>query len=232
MVVTTTKLQPPHSNPKPPMNTHPADYFILRNGKTHGPCSLDELRTYISYGSMQPNDMVSPAGRAEWSPAAKVLASIPEPDERGSADSDPWLARLLYVLRRTAQQFKGRSADSAPPLEMRHRVVRFREWEKVPLRARGTNVIWRMIGGFLCNPPQLWAACAQVFSGRVFRRSTDEEGYLKTWSRNMESFCAALIVLHTMVWCVLIVVLSDKAAPFIKIASQIMTESYKELMNG
>ncbi len=216
------------------MNLEIDDYFIMRNGHAHGPCSLDELRNYLAYGSMMPGDLVSAAGQANWRSVTEVLAAAQarDDDDLGSRDTDPWHQRMAFVLRRTWRRLKGEARDESSSLEIRRRVVRFRDWEQVPPSARGSRVLWLLITGFLFSPPRLWAACAQVFSTRVFRRSADEAGYLKTWPRGMETVGALLIVTQTALWCSLLLLAADKAAPTLRLVSTVVNESYRDWMKG
>jgi hypothetical protein len=62
------QAQPPHQS-----------WYVSRMGQVYGPIAIEHLRMWAQQGQLAPNDMVAPAGTADWRPAS----SIP--------DLAPWL---------------------------------------------------------------------------------------------------------------------------------------------
>jgi GYF domain 2 len=198
------------------------DFFILRGGKAHGPCSLEELRSYLAYGSMQLGDMVCRVGSTQWQ-QVHTLPELrpPEPDPEIFENVPSWLQWLRPVLNYFV---KNNTTQGNLNLAPRRRVVRYRDYSKVPEAHRSGATASKLFWGFLFFPPRLWSASATVFSQRVYRNSADANGYLKTWPRWVEMLCAVMITVNALAWMLAIYWLVDTAIP---IAHEALTEFMK-----
>lgn len=181
------------------MTNNAANFYIHRKGKAHGPCSLDELRTYLAYGSVKPDELVAEAGTDHWQTVQSMfITSTLETDASlDDAPTNPW-AWLRQRWQQRANSLE--QNDLLAALKIRRRVIRYRDWEKVPHAVRSTEVIQQMIVGFCVFPPSLWLACARVLSSRIIRPTTDNDGYLKSWPAAMQTVCTLLIVANTLAW--------------------------------
>jgi hypothetical protein len=84
-------------------------YYIAKGQKTLGPCTLDDLRNFLAYGSISHGDLVMRDGEDHWHPVAS-LQEMAAPEDVPEA--------------------RERSASSLLP---RRRTVRYRDYERVPL---------------------------------------------------------------------------------------------------
>lgn len=150
-------------------------YYITKGRKTVGPCTLDDLLSYVAYGSVQPEDLVRRDGDSEWSPLSQL-------EELRSLD-DP-------------------SGTRRQDITQRRRVVRYREYERVPEMFRSGVVLRRLILGFLFYPPSLWHGAGAIFHDRIYSREKDAGGFLLHWPRWVSSLAAAMLVINTLAWCV------------------------------
>lgn len=160
------------------------EFYIKKAGKILGPCSLEDLRTYLAYGSARPGDLVRRGGEEAWSP----LRGLPEFLDQGIE-------------------------DLASEITSRRRVARYRDYEKVPPGQRSGVVLGRIILGFLLFPPLLWKGASAVFQERVFTPEADEQGFLKCWPRWVSGLLYPLLVVNAALWIVLLWIAFAKAAP-------------------
>jgi len=154
-----------------------ANYYISKGQKVVGPCSLDDLFSYLAYGSMRDSDLVRREGSTEWTP----LRSLEE-----FQSTDPATARDITTRRRTA---------------------RYRDYTKVPENRRGSVILMRLIVGFFLFPPLLWKGAICVFQDRIYSGKTDAKGYLLCWPRWIEPVVSGMLVLNgllcaSLVWWV------------------------------
>lgn len=200
------------------------EFFILRHGKPHGPCSLDELKAYVAYGSLRPNELVGAAGTDNWQPVSAVLAPpASEPDEE---PANVWEKMRLWWQRRNSPE----EAVRADLISQRRRAVRYRDWDKVPPGVRSGIVFWRILTGFLFFPPRLWAACSMVFTQRIIRNKVDDSGYLKTWPSGVEVVCTLLIIVNALAWWLGLQWLVFKGLPVAQQAASAFSVSFEEMM--
>ena len=94
-------------------------YFLSKGGKTVGPCTLDDLRSYLAYGSVKASDLVMRDGETQWKPLLD-----------------------LGELRLHEGE------DFVQDITRRQRVARYRDYDKVPLPKRGGWVLREMLVGF------------------------------------------------------------------------------------
>jgi len=163
-----------------------SQYFLTKSGKTVGPCTLDDLRSYLAYGSVRDSDLTMRADEQVWMP--------------------------LHQLEELQLE---QGTESLQEITRRRRVVRYRDYEKVPLKQRGGWVLQEMLLGFFFFPPKLWHASAKVFQERIFRRDTDQEGFLKYWPRWVEILIQMLLIINAIAWVMLIWVVTSNAMPIV-----------------
>ncbi|GEP40889.1 DUF4339 domain-containing protein [Brevifollis gellanilyticus] len=162
-------------------------YYISKGGKTVGPCTLDDLRSYLAYGSVQVHDLALRDGETDWRPLLQL-------DE----------LRLHE------------GADFVQDITRRQRVARYREYEKVPLPKRSGWVLREMLIGFFFFPPKLWRASASVLQGRVYRPEANADGFLKHWPRWVEFFVQFMLIVNAAVWILLLWVITMNAMPLVR----------------
>ena len=167
-------------------------YYIAKGQKTLGPCTLDDLRSFLAYGSISQGDLVMRDGEQQWHPVASIQ-EIAAPEDVSKA--------------------RERSATGLLP---RRRTVRYRDYERVPLEQRAGKVLAWLTLGFLIFPPLLWRAAHAIFSARIFRRRTDENGYLICWPRWVEVLTTVLIVINGITWLSLIALTWSHAGPLVR----------------
>lgn len=163
-----------------------ASYYIAKGHKTLGPCSKDDLRNFLAYGSIRDSDLVKRADEEQWRPVSSLLELH---------------AEGLVV------------ADGLTVLPTRRRVARYRDYNRVPYNQRGGTVMRRMILGFLFLPPLLWWAAVALYSDHIFRQKKDENGYLLVWGRWVEVLVTILIIVNVVAWWVVITYSSWWLAP-------------------
>lgn len=201
------------------------EFFILRHGKPHGPCSVDELKAYLAYGSLRPDELVGAAGTDNWLPVSKVVA--PPVTEVEEEPDNWWEALCLWWRRRNTSE----DAVSATDLiNQRRRAVRYRDWDKVPQGVRSGIVFWRILTGFLFFPPRLWAACSTVFTQRIIRNNADDNGYLKTWPAGVEVICTLLIIVNALAWWLGLQWIVFIGLPVVQQAMAAFSVSFEEMM--
>ena len=150
-----------------------ASYYIAKGHKTLGPCSKDDLRNLLAYGSIRDSDLVKRDDEEQWRPVSSLLELH---------------AEGLVV------------ADGLTMLPTRRRVARYRDYNRVPYNQRGGTVMRRMILGFLFLPPLLWWAAVALCSDHIFRQKKDENGYLLVWGRWVEVLVTILIIVNVVAW--------------------------------
>lgn len=138
-----------------------------------GPCSKDDLRNFLAYGSIKDSDLVKHEHDEQWRPLSTLL----ELHAEGQISADGLTARPT-----------------------RRRVARYRDYNRVPYNQRGGAVLRRMIMGFLFVPPLLWLAAVSLYSDHIFRQKKDENGYLKVWGRWVEVLVTIMIIVNAFAW--------------------------------
>lgn len=51
-------------------------YFVLRNGQTYGPYTLEDLRSYVQSGNVLLSDLAKNEAMPEWLPVQSILGSV------------------------------------------------------------------------------------------------------------------------------------------------------------
>ena len=176
-------------------------FYITKGEKTVGPCTLDDLRSFVAYGSIRESDLIRREGEATWTPLRYL-------SEFSSKDGDPPTSKDLTVPRRTA---------------------RYREYDKVPYRHRGGRVLKDLIIGFLIFPPLLWRAAIAVFQGRIYTRKKNEDGYLITWRRGVDRLVTCLLIVNSVAWVAGVWWISVEAGPLVREVSSMLSTATTEL---
>ncbi len=176
------------------------EFYIKKGGKSLGPCTLDDLRTYLAYGSARDADLVMRAGESAWMP----LRELPEFRDQGIE-------------------------ELASEITRRRRVARYRDYEKVPPARRSGVVLGRIILGFLFFPPLLWKASAAVFQDRIYTAEADESGFLKPWPTWVSNVLYPLLVINAVVWVIGLWVLFSQAAPLAREIIQVFKSGAADL---
>ncbi|MBB5035232.1 GYF domain-containing protein [Prosthecobacter vanneervenii] len=154
-----------------------AAYYIAKGQKTLGPCSKDDLRNFLAYGSIRDSDLVKREDEEQWRPVSSLMEL----------------------------QLEGQVvADGLTVLPTRRRVARYRDYHRVPYNQRGGTVLRRLIMGFLFFPPMLWMAAVALYTDHIFRQKKDENGYLIVWGRWVEVLATVLIILNAILWWMLL----------------------------
>jgi hypothetical protein len=164
-----------------------SQYFLTKSGKTVGPCTLDDLRSYLAYGSVRDCDLTMRAGEQVWMP-----------------------------LRQLEELQLDQGTESLQEITRRRRIVRYREYEKVPLKQQSGWAIQELLLGFLFFPPKLWRASAIVFQERIFRRKADEEGFLTYWPRWVETVVQIMLIVNAVVWVLMLWLVTSHAMPIVR----------------
>lgn len=150
-----------------------AAYYIAKGQKTLGPCSKDDLRNFLAYGSIRDSDLVKREDEEQWRPVSSLMEL----------------------------QIEGQVvADGLTVLPTRRRVARYRDYYRVPYNQRGGTVLRRLIMGFCFFPPMLWMAAVALYTDHIFRQKKDENGYLIVWGRWVEVLATVLIILNAILW--------------------------------
>lgn len=156
-----------------PLPTVHSLYYIAKGQKTLGPCSKDDLRNFLAYGSIRDSDLVKRDDEEQWRPVSSLLE----------------LHMAGQVL-----------ADGLTVKPIRRRVARYRDYNRVPYPQRGGVVLRRMVFGFLLFPPFLWIAAVSLYSDHIFSKTKDENGYLKIWGRWVEVLVTTMIIMNALAW--------------------------------
>lgn len=178
--------------PYAPSQTVTQAYYIAKGQKTLGPCTLDDLRNFLAYGSIQHGDLVMRAGEQQWRPVATLQEIVPD-SEAATKDRTGGLSFLP-----------------------RRRMVRYRDYERVPLDQRGGVVLRWVITGFLIFPPLLWRAAVSIYSHTIFSSKPDENGYLRMWARWPEVAVTLMMVINGIVWWALLAHGYEWMSPFFR----------------
>lgn len=201
--------------------------MIERKGQMHGPLSAQDLRSYASYGSISLADPIWVVDTEEWLSAEQIL--IPRPiDDHASTDEPGWKQRWVSLTKKLGVHDK--QSSDAPAV--RRRTVRYRDYERVPVKQRAGVVLRRMVLGTLFYPPWLWSASATLFSQWVFRRKTDEHGYLKVLHPNWEVLATLLLVINAVLLVVLALWVVTDAWPFLQWCWQEVHRTLDELLQN
>ncbi|HYF36792.1 MAG TPA: DUF4339 domain-containing protein [Prosthecobacter sp.] len=166
------------------MNAH---FYLTKGTKTVGPCTLDDLRNYLAYGSVSGSDLVKRAGEAGWTP-----------------------------LQQLQELTSGGEAPSLEQIASRRRTARYRDYRRVPDQQRCGWVLKHIICGFLFFPPLLWKGAMAIFQGKIFTSAKDESGYLLTWSRRAEVVVSAMLIVNFVTWWWGALWLSDNLQPLLR----------------
>lgn len=168
-----------------------ANYYIAKGQKTLGPCSLDDLRNFLAYGSIQKGDLVMRDGEEQWRPVATLMEIAAD---GSSAEGEEVL----------------------PNAAIRRRTIRYRDYDRVPIDQRAGSVLKWGILGFLFFPPLLWRAAVSIYSHRIFRSATNEDGYLKIWPRRADVPVTLLIMINAIVWWVAVTWVTNLSGPVVR----------------
>ncbi len=180
-----------------------AIYYITKGQKTVGPCSLDDLRAYIAYGSVRDSDLVRREGATEWTPLR-------------------YLAEL---------QLNGEDAPTAQEITTRRRTARYRDYEKVPIARRSGVVLGWLVWGFLVFPPLLWRGAISVYQDRIYSQKADEKGYLQFWPRWIEPIVTVLLVVNAITWLLLIAWVWRESTPMARELASFVSTAIIDLQN-
>lgn len=154
------------------------EYHILRDGIEHGPFTEREVRAYLAYGSMKPDGLVRRQGETEWLPAKSVMEF---------SDFDPETQTTRSLL----------TGDKPKPPP---RILRYRDYDRVPEERRAGRVLWRLITGLIFRPLTLWRTASTVFTSNIYRRAKDPNGFHRIWPRWVEGVVATLVIIHALAW--------------------------------
>ncbi|MCB1227729.1 MAG: hypothetical protein KDK99_18065 [Verrucomicrobiales bacterium] len=163
-------------------------FYLQRRDTVLGPCTVRDVEQFLTYGSIKPDDLVRSDVEDEWHPL----------------ESDPRFFEIIQDLRDRRQR-----KDGSP---VRRRIVRYRNYDKVPEEQRGHVMFWRLFTGWFL-PWRLWKAAAVLFSQRIYRRALDEEGFLKAWPAWIEIVVSVLLVLNLIFWAIVILVAFQSILP-------------------
>jgi hypothetical protein len=147
-----------------------SSYYLRKDGKTFGPCSQEDLRNYLLYGSVLPADEVRREGELHFQP----LAQMPEFQRR-------WTWRWPWKRPRRVE---------GP--------VRYRDYRTVPPQRRSGAVLRMLVLGLLLFPPRLWSVSLRVWRHQIWGRRRDEQGFLKPWPPFMRWVVLALLLLQCL----------------------------------
>lgn len=161
-------------------------YYIAKGQKTLGPCSKNDLRNFLAYGSIKESDLVKSEDDEQWRPVSSLME--------------------LHAIGQFA-------ADGLTVQPSRRRAARYRDYDRVPYSQRGEVVLRRMIVGFLLFPPLLWRAAVSLYSDHIFHRNKDENGYLDIWSRWAEVLVTLMIIINAFAWWIGINYTSSSIGP-------------------
>jgi hypothetical protein len=162
--------------PYAPSRTVSQAYYIAKGQKTLGPCTLDDLRNFLAYGSIAQGDLVMRDGEQQWRPVASLMEIAVADENAASLEK----GGLSFLPRR--------------------RTVRYRDYERVPKDQRGSVMLGWIILGFLIFPPLLWRGAVSIYSHPIFSPKADGHGYLRVWPRWPEVTVTLMIVLNGILW--------------------------------
>lgn len=180
------------------------EFHISLGGKKHGPFTEREVRSYLAYGSMKPDDLVRREGETEWLPAKSVL-------EFSDFDPDTQITRALLTGDK----------PKPPP-----RILRYRDYDRVPEERRAGRVLWRLFTGLIFRPLTLWRTASVVFTANIYRRAKDPNGFHRIWPRWVEGVVATLVITHALAWASF----AFWAAPRARSLAQVVVEQVQQAM--
>jgi len=162
-------------------------FYVSKNGKTIGPCTADEVHNLLLYGSISIKDLIQHEGEADWVP----VMSVPE------------------------FQSHIKDADTAGKPSIRRRMVRLRDYDRVPHPQRGGTIIAGLIVGIF-NPLRLWTSAVSVYSHKIYRRAKDAHGFLKTWPGWTDTAVTIYLIGILTLWSVAAYWVIAKTTPIIQ----------------
>ncbi|MCP5557040.1 MAG: DUF4339 domain-containing protein [Verrucomicrobiaceae bacterium] len=166
-------------------------FYVSKKGKTIGPCTADEVHNLLLYGSISVEDLIQSEGEEEWVP----VMSVPE-FQSHIKDSD-----------------LGSPKKGKP--NIRRRIVRLREYDRVPYPQRGGVVLSGLILGLL-NPISLWKSAASVYENKIYRRAKDPQGFLKTWSAWTDTAVTLYLITVLSIWAIAAYWVIVKTTPILR----------------
>jgi len=175
-------------------------YFLSKGGKTVGPCTLDDLRSYLAYGSVADRDLVRRQDEEDW-----------------------------RELRQLEELQLDQGMDFVQDITRKRRVARYRDYEKVPLPKRAGWVLKEMAVGFFFFPRRLWRAAASVLQERIYRRAADEAGFLKCWPRWVEYLVQFMLIVNAAVWLLLLWIITSNSMPIVREVVKLMKTGIADL---
>lgn len=179
-----------------------ATYYISKGQKVVGPCTVDDIHSYLAYGSVRHHDLVRREGATEWCQLSTVEEF--QLDESGTSGT----AKDITTRRRTAH---------------------YRDYRKVPINRRAGVVTRRLILGFLFFPPLLWKAAIAVFQDRIYTSQTDAKGYLVPWPRFTEPLVTGMLIVNSLFWGLLFWWIFRDSSPLSRDLTNIFTTGYTEM---
>ena len=74
--------------------------YLNRNGEQMGPYSVEDVRTYLSAGSVLATDLAWAEGRADWVPVEQLLAELAVPTPTPASGAVAEEEKTFFTLRR------------------------------------------------------------------------------------------------------------------------------------
>jgi hypothetical protein len=145
-----------------------SQYYLRKDGKTFGPCSQQDVLTYLAYGSI---DLSDEARRWDETAFAQV-GHLPE------------FANALPRKRRRP----GNTSATGP--------VRYRDYLAVPPQRRSGAILGSALLGFFLFPPRLWRSAYNVWRHEIWGHRRDPQGFLKPWPHFMRWVLLAMVLLQ------------------------------------
>ena len=188
------------------------EYYIAHNEKVLGPCTLQELRTFIYYGSVKMSDFVMRVGEADWVAAG----TIPELADFHTG----------HVLNEPHSLFERLLTEKPKPPR---RILRYQDYVHVPPEQRALVAAWRLLTGFLLWPPRLWREAALVFSSNIYRRKKDAHGFHKIWPGWVEGVVSVMIVTQALAVCLALMWLTPRAVAVYHLVAEVLRGAADEV---
>ena len=114
-------------------------YHLQRGDQTHGPYSMEDLRAYLTYGTIKPSDAV-------WDEAHQIWLSLQDllsPAESPTQDAPPSPKGWMSLLKSAASLVTATPRSKATAIP--RRIVRYRNYHKVPPHQRAGRVLSRWL---------------------------------------------------------------------------------------
>jgi len=170
-------------------------HYQIRCGDTvRGPCTLADIESFLAYGSLRSEDLVRRMGEPEWQ-------RLDQFDDLG-----PW-----FEQTEAARTVRSRAS---------RRVIRYRDYLKVPPEQRSRVICLRLFIGLLL-PWKLWKAAATAFNSHIYRPVANDLGFLKVWPRWSEVVVGFWMVFSTAVWTATIFLMIEFTLPAIHWAREV-----------